>query len=100
MRILVLGAGGIGGYFGGRLLQASADVSFLVREARADQLRKHGLMLASRLGNFRAPVSVVLAHEVKSPFDLVILTCKVGRKPITYGYSAEREHRFCSNVNT
>ena len=76
MRILVLGAGGIGGYFGGRLLQAGADVSFLVHETRAAQLRKHGLLLSSRLGDFRAPVSVILAHEVKSPFDLVILTSK------------------------
>ncbi len=43
MRILVVGAGAIGGYFGGRLLQAAGDVTFLVRPRRAALLMKHGL---------------------------------------------------------
>ena len=38
MRVLVVGAGGIGGYFGGRLLQAARDVTFLVRPKRAAEL--------------------------------------------------------------
>ena len=44
MKILILGAGAIGGYFGGRLVQAGAEVSFLVRERRAAQLRERGLV--------------------------------------------------------
>ena len=48
MRILVVGAGAIGGYFGGRLLQANRDVTFLVRERRAAQLRETGLVIRSR----------------------------------------------------
>lgn len=47
MRILVVGAGAVGGYFGGRLLQASQDVTFLVRPARAGLLEKNGLVLHS-----------------------------------------------------
>ena len=51
MRILVVGAGAIGGYFGGRLLQANRDVTFLVRERRAAQLRETGLVIRSPLGD-------------------------------------------------
>ena len=47
MRILVVGAGAIGGYFGGRLLQAGRDVTFLVRPRRAAQLAKTGLVIRS-----------------------------------------------------
>ena len=51
MRILVVGAGAIGGYFGGRLLQAGRDVTFLVREKRAEQLRRNGLRVVGFDGN-------------------------------------------------
>jgi 2-dehydropantoate 2-reductase len=81
MRILVLGAGGTGGYFGGRLAQSGADVTFLVRPARAAQLRAHGLQIRSPLGDADVPVAHVLAEDVASqagvnPFDLVLLSCK------------------------
>ena len=51
MRLLVLGAGGTGGYIGGRLAQAGIDVSFLVRPARAALLRERGLRIRSPLGD-------------------------------------------------
>lgn len=81
MRILVLGAGGTGGYFGGRLAQAGADVTFLVRPARARSLRESGLRIRSPLGDAQVPVSVVTADELpgllaERPFDLVLLSCK------------------------
>ena len=47
MRILVVGAGALGGYFGGRLKEAGRDVTFLVRPRRAEQLRKPGLIVRS-----------------------------------------------------
>jgi 2-dehydropantoate 2-reductase len=50
MRILVVGAGAIGGYFGGRMLQAGADVTFLVRPKRAAELAAAGLVIKSPLG--------------------------------------------------
>jgi 2-dehydropantoate 2-reductase len=46
MRILVVGAGALGGYFGGRLLEAKRDVTFLVRPRRAAQLASAGLRIA------------------------------------------------------
>jgi 2-dehydropantoate 2-reductase len=81
MRILVLGAGGTGGYFGGRLAQSGADVTFLVRPARAAQLEQHGLQIRSPLGDANFPVAHVVAEELKAlaaerPFDLVLLSCK------------------------
>jgi 2-dehydropantoate 2-reductase len=77
MRVLIVGAGAIGGYFGGRLLQAGRDVTFLVRPRRAAQLEKHGLSIQSRLGDFHAPAPPLVTEEgLDEPFDLVILSCK------------------------
>lgn len=81
MRILVLGAGGTGGYFGGRLAQAGVDVTFLVRPARAAQLERHGLQIRSPRGDADVPVAHVTADTLpalaaQKPFDLVILSCK------------------------
>jgi len=77
MRILVVGAGAIGGYFGGRLLEAGCNITFLVRPKRAAQLAETGLVIKSRFGNvtFKAPPTVQ-AHELRRPFDLVLLSCK------------------------
>ena len=78
MRLLVLGAGGTGGYFGGRLAQAGVDVSFLVRPARAALLRERGLRIRSPLGDADVPVQVITADTLGevAPFDLVLLSCK------------------------
>lgn len=78
MRLLVLGAGGTGGYFGGRLAQAGIDVSFLVRPARAALLRERGLRLRSPLGDADVAVQVLTADDLSAvvPFDLVLLSCK------------------------
>jgi 2-dehydropantoate 2-reductase len=76
MRVLVLGAGAVGGYFGGRLLEAGSDVAFLVRAARADQLRKSGLVIRSPLGDARLEAPVVLTENPGVHFDLVLLSCK------------------------
>jgi 2-dehydropantoate 2-reductase len=76
MKILILGAGGIGGYFGGRLAQAGADVSFLVRPRRAAQLAARGLVVKSPYGDFVQPVRTVESAAAAGPCDLVLLTCK------------------------
>jgi len=76
LKILVLGAGGIGGYFGGRLVQGGADVTFLVREKRAEHLAANGLQIESQLGNATIPVKTVLQANVRPEYDLVLLTCK------------------------
>ncbi len=76
MKILVLGAGGTGGYFGGRLHEAGANVTFLVREKRGLQLAQHGLQIESPKGNATLKVKTVLAQDVKAEYDIVILSCK------------------------
>src|SRR5258708_36658111 len=77
MRILVVGAGAVGGYFGGRLLQAGRDVTFLVRPRRAAELAKHGLAIRSPVGDFHRPSPPTVVHDdLATPFDLVLLSCK------------------------
>ena len=77
MRILVVGAGAIGGYFGARLLAAGRDVTFLVRERRAEQLRRNGLLVMSPLGNVNLPTpALVSAKELKSSYGLIIVSSK------------------------
>jgi len=76
MKILVLGAGAVGGFFGGRLADAGADVTFLVRPRRADQMAEHGLVVRSPFGDLRKDVPTVLSASDGGPYDLVLLTCK------------------------
>jgi 2-dehydropantoate 2-reductase len=76
MRILVVGAGAIGGYFGGRLLEAGRDVTFLVRPRRAAQLARGGLSIRSPSGNVDLPAPTVQAAALREPFDLILLSCK------------------------
>jgi 2-dehydropantoate 2-reductase len=77
MRILVVGAGAIGGYFGGRLLQAGRDVTFLVRPRRAAELAAAGLVIKSPNGDvtLKDP-PVVQADKLSDKFDVVLLSCK------------------------
>jgi 2-dehydropantoate 2-reductase len=76
MRILVLGAGAIGGYYGGRLAESGADVAFLVRPKRAKLLAERGLIVKSALGDIERKVKTVLNGEVREPADVVLLSCK------------------------
>lgn len=77
MRILVVGAGATGGYFGGRLLAAGRDVVFLVRPQRAAQLAQNGLVIRSRFGDVdRAAPPTVAAEGLRDHFDMILLSCK------------------------
>ena len=77
MRVLVVGAGAIGGYFGGRLLQAGRDVTFLVRPKRASELATAGLVIKSPAGDvtLKNPPTVQ-ADKLTEKFDVVLLSCK------------------------
>ena len=77
MRILVVGAGAIGGYFGGRMLQAGRDVTFLVRPKRAAELASAGLVIKSPNGDvtLKNPPTVQ-ADKLNEKFDVVLLSCK------------------------
>jgi 2-dehydropantoate 2-reductase len=76
MRILIVGAGATGGYFGGRLMQAGRDVTFLVRPARAHRLRERGLRIVGLGENTVLTPALLLAGEITESFDLVLLTVK------------------------
>jgi 2-dehydropantoate 2-reductase len=77
MRILVVGAGAIGGYFGGRMLQAGRDVTFLVRPRRAAELADAGLVIKSPNGDVTLKNPPALqADGVNEKFDVVLLSCK------------------------
>ncbi|MDL4915177.1 MAG: ketopantoate reductase family protein [Enterobacterales bacterium endosymbiont of Blomia tropicalis] len=76
MRILIVGAGATGGYFGARLAQAGQDVTFLVRERRFNQLQKTGLILQTPQGNETLQPQLVQASSLNGNYDLIILTVK------------------------
>ncbi|GAB2505140.1 ketopantoate reductase family protein [Nocardiopsis aegyptia] len=77
MRILVVGAGAVGGYFGARLVQAGRDVDFLVRPPRARLLAGQGLRLTTQDGDTETvPVSPVTADRLAPDYDLVIVAVK------------------------
>lgn len=84
MRITVLGAGAVGGYYGGRLAAAGEDVTFLVRETRARQLAE-GLKIESRFGDATVPVRTVTAGQDAPQPDIIMLACK------SYGLSGAME---------
>ena len=76
MRILVVGAGAIGGYFGGRLLQAGNDVTFLVRPKRASELANAGLVIRSPAGDVTLKSPPTVQARLAETFDVVLLSCK------------------------
>lgn len=77
MRWLIVGAGALGGYYGGRLAQAGQDVTFLLRPRRLKQIRATGLVIKSPLGDAHIPSpSCVLAQDLSGPYDVVVVGCK------------------------
>ena len=78
MRILMVGAGATGGYYGGRLAQAGRDVTFLVRGKRLEELKKNGLQIVSPLGDVTLQPKLITAAELSQapPFDLILLSTK------------------------
>ena len=76
MRILILGAGGIGGYFGGRLAASGVDTTFLVRPRRAEQLARDGLVIRSPVGDLKLAVNTVQRDTATPGYDAILLSCK------------------------
>jgi len=77
MRILVVGAGAVGGYFGGRLIQAGRDVTFLVLPKRAELIQAQGLrILSPTYGDFTARPKTITAAQIVSPYDVIFLSVK------------------------
>ena len=76
MRILMVGAGAVGGYFGGRLAEAGRDVTFLVRAKRAEELKAKGLQIVSRFGNLALHPKTITADRIAGPYDVILLGVK------------------------
>jgi 2-dehydropantoate 2-reductase len=76
MRILVVGAGATGGYFGARLAKAGRDVTFLVREKRDEQLRRDGLQVVSPHGDITIAPQLITKDAIDGTYDIVLFTVK------------------------
>ncbi|AIY04241.1 2-dehydropantoate 2-reductase [Planococcus sp. PAMC 21323] len=76
MKILVVGAGAIGGYFGGRLLEKGEDVTFLVREKRKEKLQQTGLKIRSKNGDLQLTPKLLTKDDESKPFDVVLISTK------------------------
>ncbi len=76
MRVLVVGAGAVGGYFGGRLAEVGRNVTFLLRPARAEQLERDGLQIVSQYGDARIRVHTVQSGAIRSAYDVILLATK------------------------
>ena len=77
MRVLVLGAGAVGGYFGGRMAEAGMDVTFLVREKKKRKFEKTGLLIKSPKGDLSIKPNLLTIDKVGSDFDVILFTNKV-----------------------
>ena len=76
MKVLVVGCGAVGGYFGGRLAANGVDVTFLVRAARQQQLKQNGLQIQSPRGDVHIPVTSCTIDQPLPAADVVLLCCK------------------------
>jgi 2-dehydropantoate 2-reductase len=78
MRIVIIGAGGVGGYFGARLIASGEDVTFVARGAHLEALRTNGLRLESPKGNLHLPqVNATSDVHAAGQADVVLLTVKM-----------------------
>ncbi len=77
MRIVVVGAGGVGGYFGARLAAAGQDVTFVARGRHLAAIQEHGLVVRSPLGEFASAVTAVPTIAEAPPADLVLIAVKL-----------------------
>jgi 2-dehydropantoate 2-reductase len=76
MQTLVIGAGALGGFYGASLTRAGRDVTFLVRPHRAEQLARDGLRVVSQQGDFAVAATTIMAHDLRVPFDLILVAVK------------------------
>ena len=76
MKILILGAGGVGGYFGARLIQAGAAVTYLLRDKRHAQIQAEGLVIETPKESFTVQPKAITKAQLKPEYDLIVLAPK------------------------
>ena len=82
MKIAVMGAGGVGGYFGGLLVRAGMDVTFVARGPHMEAMNRDGLTVESGLkGRFNVSAKATDDTASIGPVDLVIYTVKMYHNP-------------------
>ena len=77
MKIVMMGSGGVGGYYGARLQQAGHEVAFVARGAHAEAMRKNGLRIRSDLGDAQVSVRVLEDPAQAGPADLAVIAVKL-----------------------
>ena len=83
MRIAVMGAGGVGGYFGGLLAGAGNEVALIARGAHLEAIRSRGLRVKSQRGDFNVSVEATDAPRQVGPVELVLLSVKTYQNAAT-----------------
>jgi 2-dehydropantoate 2-reductase len=76
LRVLVVGAGAVGGYFGGRLYEKGVDVTFLVREERQKKIKENGLSIKSVHGDVTIQPKTILVTDIEEPYDIILVGTK------------------------
>ena len=76
MKVLAIGVGGLGAFFGAHLQKTNCDVNFLVREKYKKLITDNGIKIVSDFGNFKINPVLVTKKELKQNYDVVLLTCK------------------------
>lgn len=82
MKVAVMGAGSIGGYFGGMLARAGHDVTLIARGDHLDAIRRNGLIMRTQAGEFTVPCSATDRPSGVGPVDLALLTTKTYHNPV------------------
>jgi len=77
MKIVMMGSGGVGGYYGARLQQAGHELAFVARGAHAEAMRKNGLRIRSDLGDAHLSVRVLEDPAQAGPADLAVIAVKL-----------------------
>ena len=76
MKVLILGIGGLGGFFGAHLQKTNCDVTFLVREKTKKLVSETGIKIMSDFGNFKINPILITKKDLKINYDVVIISCK------------------------
>ena len=76
MKVLILGIGGLGGFFGAHLQKTNCDVTFLVRENTKKLVSERGIKIQSDFGNFKINPVLITKKDLKINYDVVMISCK------------------------
>lgn len=76
MKVLILGIGGLGGFFGAHLQKTNCDVTFLVTDKTKKLVSETGIKILSDFGNFKINPILITKKSLKINYDVIIISCK------------------------